>query len=193
MHDKTIGDAAAIGLCGSGLVDAVAELAVHGVIESSGRFTKNRGRLPQGLQAHFATQRRQAGLPADRNRVSLARRHTAGAARQRRGARGHRHSLAAKRPVCGRRGQRADRGLLRLSSDGEEPHRYGLFPPSSTARSPMSATPREQAPNAPDKRAEPGGAARECKPSTPSNSPTTKFPEDLRRGARFPGARSRTH
>jgi len=50
---KTIGDAPAVGLCGSGLLDAVAELAVHGVIESSGRFTKNRAALPPGLQAGF--------------------------------------------------------------------------------------------------------------------------------------------
>jgi uncharacterized 2Fe-2S/4Fe-4S cluster protein (DUF4445 family) len=35
-------------------MDAVAELAVHGVIESSGRFTKDRSRLRQGLQAQFA-------------------------------------------------------------------------------------------------------------------------------------------
>ncbi len=52
---KTIGNAPAIGLCGSGLLDAVAELATHGVIESSGRFTKNWSRLPHGLQARFAT------------------------------------------------------------------------------------------------------------------------------------------
>lgn len=50
---KTIDDAPAAGLCGSGLLDAVAELAVHGVIEPSGRFTKNRGALPPGLQARF--------------------------------------------------------------------------------------------------------------------------------------------
>ena len=36
-------------------MDAVAELAVHGVIESSGRFTKDRSRLPQSLQAQFAS------------------------------------------------------------------------------------------------------------------------------------------
>ncbi len=95
---KTIGDAAAIGLCGSGLLDAVAELAVHGVIESSGRFTKDRGRLPPGLQAQFATRDGKPDLPADRERLSLARRHPAGAARQRRGAGRHRHPPATKRP-----------------------------------------------------------------------------------------------
>ncbi len=55
VHVETIGEAPATGLCGSGLLDAVAELAVHGVIESSGRFTKDRSRLPQGLQTQFAT------------------------------------------------------------------------------------------------------------------------------------------
>jgi uncharacterized 2Fe-2S/4Fe-4S cluster protein (DUF4445 family) len=54
VRTKTISDAEAVGLCGSGLMDAVAELAVHGVIESSGRFTKDRSRLPQSLQAQFA-------------------------------------------------------------------------------------------------------------------------------------------
>lgn len=52
---KTIDDAPAIGLCGSGLLDAVAELAAHGVIEPSGRFTKKRDHLPPGLQAQFAS------------------------------------------------------------------------------------------------------------------------------------------
>jgi uncharacterized 2Fe-2S/4Fe-4S cluster protein (DUF4445 family) len=55
VQTRTIGDAEAVGLCGSGLMDAVAELAVYGVIESSGRFTKDRSRLPQGLQAQFAS------------------------------------------------------------------------------------------------------------------------------------------
>jgi len=50
---RTIDDAPPAGLCGSGLLDAVAELAVHGIIEPSGRFTKNRAALPPGLQARF--------------------------------------------------------------------------------------------------------------------------------------------
>jgi uncharacterized 2Fe-2S/4Fe-4S cluster protein (DUF4445 family) len=50
---QTIGDAPPVGLCGSGLLDAVAELAVHGVIESSGRFTRTRDALPPGLRARF--------------------------------------------------------------------------------------------------------------------------------------------
>jgi uncharacterized 2Fe-2S/4Fe-4S cluster protein (DUF4445 family) len=52
---KTIDDAPAVGLCGSGLLDAVAELAAHGVIESSGRFTKARGLLAPGLQTQFGS------------------------------------------------------------------------------------------------------------------------------------------
>lgn len=51
---KTIDDAPAVGLCGSGLLDAVAELSAHGVVEPSGRFTKKRELLPPGLQAQFA-------------------------------------------------------------------------------------------------------------------------------------------
>ena len=50
---QTIDDAPPVGLCGSGLLDAVAELASHGVIETSGRFTRNRGLLPPGLQSRF--------------------------------------------------------------------------------------------------------------------------------------------
>jgi uncharacterized 2Fe-2S/4Fe-4S cluster protein (DUF4445 family) len=49
----TIDDAPAIGLCGSGLLDAVAELAAHGVVEPSGRFTKIRDRLPSSLRERF--------------------------------------------------------------------------------------------------------------------------------------------
>jgi uncharacterized 2Fe-2S/4Fe-4S cluster protein (DUF4445 family) len=52
---RTIEDAPAVGLCGSGLMDAVAALAVSGVIEGSGRFTKDRARLPAGLQRRFST------------------------------------------------------------------------------------------------------------------------------------------
>ncbi|PPQ38705.1 Uncharacterized 2Fe-2 and 4Fe-4S clusters-containing protein, contains DUF4445 domain [Rhodoblastus acidophilus] len=61
VHVQTIGDAPPVGLCGSGLLDAVAELAVHGVVETSGRFTKNRAALPSALQARFA---KRDGKPA---------------------------------------------------------------------------------------------------------------------------------
>jgi len=50
---KTIDEAPPIGLCGSGLLEAVAELAAHGVVESSGRFTKDRSGLAPKLQAAF--------------------------------------------------------------------------------------------------------------------------------------------
>ena len=52
---STIDDAPAVGLCGSGLLDAVAELAATGVIEASGRFTKARDRLPAGLRDRLGT------------------------------------------------------------------------------------------------------------------------------------------
>lgn len=51
----TIDDAPATGLCGSGLLDAVAELAVHGLLDPSGRFTKNRDALPPGLRSRFVS------------------------------------------------------------------------------------------------------------------------------------------
>lgn len=50
---STIDDAPAIGLCGSGLLDAVSELGAHGVLEPSGRFTKKRDALPAALRARF--------------------------------------------------------------------------------------------------------------------------------------------
>jgi uncharacterized 2Fe-2S/4Fe-4S cluster protein (DUF4445 family) len=42
---KTIANAAPVGLCGSGLLDAVGELAAHGVVDKNGRFRVN-GALP---------------------------------------------------------------------------------------------------------------------------------------------------
>jgi len=52
---STIDDAPAVGLCGSGLMDAIAELAVHGLIEKSGRFVKDRSHLAPAIQAGFAS------------------------------------------------------------------------------------------------------------------------------------------
>jgi len=40
IHIKTIGDVEPLGICGSGLVDLVGELASQGVISSSGRFAR---------------------------------------------------------------------------------------------------------------------------------------------------------
>lgn len=44
----TIADAAPIGLCGSGIVDAVAELHRHGLINPRGRFEKGNPRVTMG-------------------------------------------------------------------------------------------------------------------------------------------------
>ena len=38
---KTIGDARPVGICGSGLLDTLAELFVHGIIDRTGRFIKD--------------------------------------------------------------------------------------------------------------------------------------------------------
>ena len=49
-----IGDTPAIGICGSGLIDACAELVKCGVMETSGRFLpKGREKLPLALQSRF--------------------------------------------------------------------------------------------------------------------------------------------
>ena len=45
---RTIGDAPAIGLCGSGIIDAVAELYKWDLIDERGRFAKGDGRVKQG-------------------------------------------------------------------------------------------------------------------------------------------------
>ncbi|WP_295456132.1 ASKHA domain-containing protein [uncultured Thiodictyon sp.] len=51
---ETIEDAQAVGLCGSGLLDAVAALVTAGVIEGSGRFTRNLALLPPGLSERLS-------------------------------------------------------------------------------------------------------------------------------------------
>jgi uncharacterized 2Fe-2S/4Fe-4S cluster protein (DUF4445 family) len=50
-----IGDAPAIGICGSGLIDACAKMVQSGIMETSGRFLrKGREVLPEALQRRFA-------------------------------------------------------------------------------------------------------------------------------------------
>ncbi len=51
---EIIGDTSAIGICGSGLIDACAKLVEVGVMERSGRFRrKNREELSEALQKRF--------------------------------------------------------------------------------------------------------------------------------------------
>ncbi len=45
---RTIDDAPPVGLCGSGIVDAIAELYRWGVINANGRFDRDNGRVRQG-------------------------------------------------------------------------------------------------------------------------------------------------
>jgi len=47
---RTIGDASAIGLCGSGIIDAIAELNKWDLIDERGRFKKTNGRIIAGEQ-----------------------------------------------------------------------------------------------------------------------------------------------
>jgi uncharacterized 2Fe-2S/4Fe-4S cluster protein (DUF4445 family) len=47
---RTIGDAPPIGLCGSGIIDAVAELKRRDLIDERGRFNKTDNRVKQGRQ-----------------------------------------------------------------------------------------------------------------------------------------------
>ena len=49
----TIDDAPSAGLCGSGLLDAVAVLAREGVVDPSGRFTRRPDKLPADLAARL--------------------------------------------------------------------------------------------------------------------------------------------
>ena len=53
LHWQTIEDAEPVGLCGSGLLDAVAALVSHHVIDGSGRFTRNPDGLSPGLRARL--------------------------------------------------------------------------------------------------------------------------------------------
>ncbi|EIW19789.1 MULTISPECIES: ASKHA domain-containing protein [Pelosinus] len=48
---KTIGDGAAIGICGSGLIDVVGELVVHDIIGKNGKLKD--GNLPEYLAEHL--------------------------------------------------------------------------------------------------------------------------------------------
>jgi uncharacterized 2Fe-2S/4Fe-4S cluster protein (DUF4445 family) len=59
----TIGGKPAIGLCGSGLLDAVGELAAHGVIDAGGRFVRDGAVLPGELAERLVTR---DGKPAFR-------------------------------------------------------------------------------------------------------------------------------
>ncbi len=55
---KTIGDAPAIGLCGSGILDAIAELYLWDLIDERGRFRKTNRRVnkgPRGFQFKVAS------------------------------------------------------------------------------------------------------------------------------------------
>lgn len=52
---ETIGGAPPIGLCGSGLLDVVGELAAHGVVDASGRFARTAAGLPEALAGRLAT------------------------------------------------------------------------------------------------------------------------------------------
>ena len=55
VHCSIIGDTPAIGICGSGLIDACAKMVESGIMETSGRFIrKGRENLPEGLQRRFA-------------------------------------------------------------------------------------------------------------------------------------------
>nr|WP_294501774.1 ASKHA domain-containing protein [uncultured Rhodopila sp.] len=53
IRTATIDEAEAVGICGSGLFDAVAAMAVLGIIDSSGRFTRKAETLPAPLRARL--------------------------------------------------------------------------------------------------------------------------------------------
>jgi len=68
LEIKTIGGVKAIGICGSGLVDAVSEMVRHGIVSSSGRFVPATS-LPNSLSERLV---RYEGKPA----ISLVRSDT---------------------------------------------------------------------------------------------------------------------
>ena len=56
VHCSVIGSARAIGICGSGLIDACAKMVGAGVVDGMGRLgPPNRGRLPAALAARLRT------------------------------------------------------------------------------------------------------------------------------------------
>ena len=141
VNVRTIDDAPPAGLCGSGLLDAVAELAVHGIIETPAALPKIRGLLPPGLQSRFGER---DGKPAfhltpdiylsqgDIRQVQLAK----GAVRAGVDVLLRRNGLTAAR-----RGPRVDRRVVRLSPDGAQPCRHRTFPAGIRRQGrPMSAT-----------------------------------------------------
>ena len=52
---QTIGNEPPVGICGSGLLDAVAAFVTHGVVERSGRFANPNGHHPSGLQERIGS------------------------------------------------------------------------------------------------------------------------------------------
>jgi uncharacterized 2Fe-2S/4Fe-4S cluster protein (DUF4445 family) len=53
IRTTTIDEAEAVGICGSGLFDAVAAMAVLGIVDASGRFTRKAETLPAPLRARL--------------------------------------------------------------------------------------------------------------------------------------------
>ncbi len=71
-HYRTIEDTPAVGICGSGLVDALAELLKAGVIDISGRFnsemvkeTNRIRKAPEGWYEYVVAWRNETGLDTD--------------------------------------------------------------------------------------------------------------------------------
>jgi uncharacterized 2Fe-2S/4Fe-4S cluster protein (DUF4445 family) len=69
VHCKVIGDTPAIGICGSGLIDAAAKMLDVGVLEASGRYRqRGMGELPEAIRRRFVNMAEGRGfvlVPAD--------------------------------------------------------------------------------------------------------------------------------
>src|SRR5271157_2281487 len=118
---KTIANAEPVGLCGSGLLDVVGELAAHGGVDKNGRFETN-GSLPdRQWKDRFGSLDGKARLPHRRSGLSVAERCAPGAIGQGRRSRRNRTPAPLPRPSRRTGGSRVDRRFIRLSSAHREP------------------------------------------------------------------------
>ncbi len=97
---KTIANAEPVGLCGSGLLDVVGELAAHGGVDKNGRFETN-GSLPdRQWKDRFGSLDGKVRLPHRRSGLSVAERCAPGATGQGRRSRRNRTPAPLPRPTA---------------------------------------------------------------------------------------------
>ena len=147
VHLQVIGDTEPVGICGSGLVDAVSELVRAGLLDSSGRFVPEEKALeiaPHvadrltsiGQERVFVLHRPEPDSPARRDRLPLPARRPRAAVRQ--GRDRHRLDAAARaaRPGAVRRAAGAAGRVVRQLPlpRGRRPDRPGAEDPGAAHR-----------------------------------------------------------